>query len=275
MMYVLEQIQMTLFSGGVSILLLILLFYSFAGLVQRFAPRITRIILGLNRFSAQHRQWRAERLETLRGLFISTIIFVAYTLATLAMLSLFVDTATLVWMVGLFSAAFGLGARPLISDYLTGISFIFEDTIDVGEKIEFVMSNGPIEGVIEEVNLRTTLIRAPAGESLTVPNGEIRLIRNYSRGRYSTIKVKLKLAGNSLEKALPVLEDLGRDAMTVLPNLLEPWEILGTNDDEVDRRGAAVTLVAKAKFGQGAKMRPRLLALVGKRLTEYEIELLD
>jgi small-conductance mechanosensitive channel len=62
------------------------------------------------------------------------ISFLAYTIAILSALSLFVETETLVWMVGLFSAAFGLGARPLISDFLTGIGFMFEDIYDVAKK---------------------------------------------------------------------------------------------------------------------------------------------
>lgn len=254
---------------------LILLFYILAWILQRISQWIAELLLRVNHLSSEKRRWRSERLETLKGLIASTITFLAYTVATLATLSLFVNTDTLVWMVGLFSAAFGLGARPLISDYLTGVGFIFEDAMDVGEKVEFVMAGGPIEGVVEDVSLRTTLVRAPSGEQLTVPNGEIRVIRNYSRGRYSTIKIRLKIAGNSLEEALLVLEELGNDAISLLPNLLEPWDVVGTSDDEMDKSGTSVTLIAKAKFGQGAKLRPRLLTQVRKRLDEYSIGLLD
>lgn len=273
---ILQQLQRMPFSERtLTVIWLIILFFFLAWVVQRLAGHLAQIFLGLNHISSEKRRWRNERLDTLRGLIRSTIVFLAYLIASILTLALFVDTDTLVWMIGLFSAAFGLGARPLISDYLTGIGFIFEDSIDVGEKVEFVMLNGPIEGVIEDVTLRTTLVRSPSGESLTVPNGEIRVIRNYSRGRFSTIKVRLKIAGDSLEKALPVLEDLGEDAMTLLPTLLEPWEVVGTNEDEFDKRGMGVTIIAKAKFGQGAKLRPRLLTQVRKRLTEYNIELLD
>jgi hypothetical protein len=79
----------------------------------------------------------------------------------------------------------------------TGISFIFEDTFDVGEKVEILN----VEGVIEAVNLRTSTLRAPTGELYIVPNGEIRLIRNFSRGRFSITKITLKLAGEDLGHA--------------------------------------------------------------------------
>src|SRR5690606_22705558 len=130
-------------------------------------------------------------------------------------LSLFVGGETLVWMVGLFAAAFGLGARPLVSDYLTGVGFLFEDTFDVGEKVD-ILGN---EGVVETVNLRTTTLRSPSGELFVVPNGELRIVRNFSRGRFSLASVTVKLNAEDLSQALSVLEELGKEALLILPNL--------------------------------------------------------
>ena len=273
MNYILEQIKSVFLPGGIwGILGLIVLFYGLAWLVQRLAGRVARFILGLNRFSSEHRRWRTERLDTLRGLITSTTIFVAYLLASLASLSLFVNTDSLIWMVGLFSAAFGLGARPLISDYLTGVGFMVEDTLDVGEKVELLgVPGGPVEGVIEAMNLRVTLLRSTTGENYTIPNGEIRIIRNFSRGRFSISKIKLKIAGADLENALGVLEDLGAEAVSLLPNLLEPWEVV--SPDGAVGPQTELLIVAKARFGQASKMRSRLLSLVQKRLADAAIEL--
>ena len=178
------------------------------------------------------------------------------------------DANTLVWMVGLFSAAFGLGARPLISDWLTGIGFIFEDTFDIGEKIEIQ----GVEGVIEKINLRTTHVRAPSGELYIIPNGEIRIIRNFSRGRFSMANITLKVHAADLEATLAALDSLALDAVVELPNLLEPWQVISTT-------GAAggmieLTLLAKARFGRPRRC-VRLLALVQNRLAEVGIVLLD
>jgi small conductance mechanosensitive channel len=172
-------------------------------------------------------------------------------------------------MIGLFTAGFGLGARPIISDFLTGVSFIFEDTFDVGEKVEIL----EVEGVIEAVNLRTSTLRAPTGELYIVPNGEIRLIRNFSRGRFSTVKVTLKLAAEDLSHAIPILEELANDAVIQLPNLLEPWQVL--SESGIIGQNTELTLVAKARFGHGAEMRPRLLALVQEKLSEENIQLVN
>ena len=129
------------------------------------------------------------------GLIAGAITFTAFAVATLLSLSLFVDGTTLIWMVGLLSAGFGFGSRAIISDFLSGISFMFEDSFDVSEKVELPgLAAGSVMGIVEAVYLRTTTIRSMSGEPFTVPNGEIRVVRNFSRGLYSTANIKIMLA---------------------------------------------------------------------------------
>ncbi len=243
------------------------IFYLLAWAVHRIGGRVADRIVRLSRFTPETRRPREERRETLQSLIASAITFVAFGFATLLSLGQFIPIETLVWMVGLFSAAFGLGARPLISDFLTGISFIFEDTFAVGEKVELL----GVEGVIEAVNLRTTWMRSPSGELYVVPNGEVRVVRNFSRGRFSTANVTLKIAAGDLNRALPFLEKMGEEAVGLLPNLLEPWQVI--SESGVIGQQTELTLVAKARFGKAAEMRPRLLSLVQERLAEAGIEL--
>ena len=196
-------------------------------------------------------------------------IFIAFAAATLASVGQFVRLDTLVWVVGLFSAAFGLGARPLISDFLSGVSLIFEDIFAVGEKVEIL----GVEGVVEAVSLRNTWMRAPTGELYIVPNGEVRVVRNFSRGRFSTADVKIKIAADDLSQALPILEALGTEAVALLPNLLEPWQVI--SESGAIGQQTELMLLAKARFGEAATMRPRLLALVQERLSGAGIALAD
>lgn len=244
-------------------------FYILAWLVHRLAGRMASRIVRLSRLSPPAHRLRPQRQQTLQSLIASTISFAAFVVATLVSVGQFVQITTLVWMVGLFSAAFGLGARPLISDFLAGVSFIFEDTFAVGEKVEILN----VEGIVEQVNLRTTWIRAPSGELYVMPNGEVRVVRNFSRGSFSTADIKLKIAAPDLGRALPLLEELGKEAVVLLPNLLEPWQVI--SESGMIGQQTELTLLAKARFGKAAEMRPRLLALVQARLTEAGIALAD
>lgn len=244
-------------------------YFVLAYLVHRLSGRIARRLLRIGGLASKRRQMRQERQNTLSSLVASAVTFLSVVTAVLLTLNLFVDGETLVWMVGLFTAAFGLGARPLVSDYLTGIGFLFEDTFDVGEKVD-IMGN---EGIVETVNLRTTTLRAPSGELFVVPNGEIRILRNFSRGRFSSATILLKLNSEDLGRALPVLEELGKEAVLLLPNLLEPWHII--SESGAIGQQTELTLLAKARYAMGAEMRPKLLALVHERLNEAGIQLAD
>ena len=212
----------------------------------------------------------SERQETIQSLIASAISLIAFVTASLMSLGLFVESNTLIWMVGLFSAAFGLGARPLISDYLAGISFIFEDTFAVGEKVE-IPGPASVEGVVETISLRTTSIRANSGEFYVVPNGEIRTLRNFSRGKFSIANITLKISTADLGNTLTILETLGEEAVIFLPNLIEPWQII--SPEGTIGQNTELTLIAKARFGMAAEMRPRLLNFVQERLADAGIAL--
>ncbi|MER2597911.1 MAG: mechanosensitive ion channel domain-containing protein [Caldilineales bacterium] len=248
-------------------LLTILLLFMLAWLVHLLSWRLAGRLARLHRLTRGNRSMRAERALTLQGLLSSALTLIAIVAAILGSLSLFIDTNTLIWIIGLFSAAFGLGARNVVNDFVSGMSLIFADDYDVGEKVE-VMG---VEGVIEAVNVRTTKLRAPTGELFVVPNGDVRLIRNFSRGRFSMTHITLKLASADLPRAILLLETLGQEATDMLPNLLEPWQVI--SESGVIGQSTDLTLLAKARFGKAAEMRPRLLALVQDRLFEQGIEL--
>ncbi|MBN1665451.1 MAG: mechanosensitive ion channel [Anaerolineales bacterium] len=247
----------------------IFVFFLLAWLVTRLSGFLAARLVRLGGFAQRGHKVRPERLMTLQSLVASAINFLALVVATLASLSLFVSISTLIWVVGLFSAAFGLGARPVISDVLIGISYLFEDTFAVGEKVEIL----GMEGVIEAINLRTTWMRAPTGELYTIPNGEIRTVRNFSRGLFSVAHLTIKVHADDLVKALERLEGLGEEAVLQLPNLLEPWQVL--SEGGVIGQHTELTILAKARFGKAAEMQPRLLAFVHEQLKEAQINLAE
>jgi moderate conductance mechanosensitive channel len=252
----------------INYLLPILFFYALAYLVHRLSHSVARRLRPINGSSIGDTR-RVERLLTLQALVSNAISILAFLAATLASLTLFFSADTLLWVVGLFSAAFGLGARPFISDFLTGISFIFEDTFDVGDKIEIPLMPQRVEGVVEKVSLRITQIRGIDGELYTMPNGDIRLVRNFSRGDYSPTSVTLKVPAADLGKTLTHLESISTKAMVLLPNLIEPWRVISQSGELGDE--AELTVLAKAKFGKGAEMRTRMLALLHDELSALKV----
>lgn len=248
-------------------LLLAVLLLLLVGLMRELSWPLAARIVRFRYGAGKRRALRPEREKTVRGIIANGIsVFVLMT-AVFIVLTRIVGFANVVWIIGLFSAALGIGTSPLIRDVLTGASFIFEDTMAVGEKVEIV----GIAGVVEAVNLRTTLLRAPTGELYTVPNGEIRLIRNFSRGRYSSLELIVKITAADLARALVVLEELGREIAATEADILEPWQILAETGVLVGHTD--LKLLAKARWGRAGELRPRLLAAVQTRLAEAGITL--
>ena len=247
----------------------ICIYFVIAAFFMFIAEWLSRKLIKIMKFSGRSNQAREGRLHTLHGLLKSLIQFLAFLIALIASFGLFVKADTLVWLVGLFSAAFSLSARPVISDVMTGVGFLFEDTFSVGEKVEIL----GMEGVVEEINLRSTLMRSSTGELFVIPNGEIRTIRNFSRGRFSPANITLKISIDDLNKAMAVLESLSQEALEVLPNLVEDIHII--SGSETVSQNVELTILAKAKFGKAAEMKPRLQALISEKLSENGIKLVN
>jgi len=215
----------------------------------------------------------AQRQETVESLVASLISLMAFIVAALGIFSLFVDSERLIWVIGLFSAAFGLAARSLVADILAGTRFIFRNTFAIGEKVELSVGGVTAEGIIEEVNVTNTMLRAPTGESYVVPNGDILVIRNFSRAPHSAARVKLVVESEQLGKTIAVLEEMSQSASSWLPELIEPFQVLSTSDSMSNR--VELTVMAHCSFGKAATVKLRLMDLIYRRLREAEVELLD
>lgn len=249
-----------------------ILIYCISGMLIAFVLRKGALLLvKLGRLAPYGRKPSLERQKTLHSLISSTINLTVIIIVVVAGMGLFIDLNTLAWVVGLFTAALGFGARLVVGDFLSGLSFLFEDVFAVGEKIE-ISGTRPIEGVVESINLRTTMIRSSSGELYIVPNGEIRSVRNFSRGKFSIANITLKIMSGDLSLARATLEALGKEAVTLLPDLIEPWKV--TNLEGVMGQYTELTLIAKARFGKAAELRPYLLELVQQNLLEANIQLI-
>lgn len=208
-----------------------------------------------------------RRRDTLRGLAKHLTRALTYGITGIFILALFVNSQGLLTFLGLFSAAFGLGARPLVQDYISGAIFLFEDQYNMGEKVEIF----GIEGTVIDVNLRTTILRSPSGELYIIPNGEVRVVRNFGRGEFSLASIRVVVRNSQLEQALALLETMAPTLPNLVPELIEPPRILsedGTLSERVE-----LTIFAKANFAKGVEARRKLLRIVQEALTKAEIDI--
>lgn len=222
-----------------------------------------------HRLDPRTRPLRPERRETLHRLVTSPINLAALVIAGLFGLAHFIGWTN----VTLLTGAFGLAAAPLLRDLQNGFHLVVEDVFDLGERVRIHNMTTQIEGIVEGINIRTTTIRAPGGELYVIPHGEIRIVRNFSRGDFATTRLTLKVVTTDLPRTLTCLNELGQQAIALLPNLFEPWQV--TSASGTIGQHAKLTLLVKARFGQTDQVRLDLMTLIQTRLAEAGINLVD
>jgi len=246
---------------------IVIIYYLIAWVAIRLmSPVVRRTVLSSGGWG-QRQRYNKRRAETLSGLSQDVLRAIVYVIATVASLGLFVDPTGLLTFLGLFSAAFGLGARPLVSDYISGMVFLFEDQYTIGEKVEI---NG-VAGLVEDLNLRTTHLRAPTGEFYVIPNGEVRNVRNFARGTFSIGTIRLQIKTTQLDEALAILNRVVATLLEEIPDLLEPPELISESGEMGVH--TELSLVARTEYGRGASSRRQLLSLVHDALEEGGIEI--
>ena len=84
----------------------------------------------------------------------------------------------LVLTAGVGSLAVGFGAQSLVKDVVTGFFLMFENQFSVGDYIK--VNNA--EGTVEAIAMRVTYLRTREGSQIIVPNGQISVVENITRG---------------------------------------------------------------------------------------------
>jgi small conductance mechanosensitive channel len=173
------------------------------------------------------RQKRAETIgRTFRG-FLSAVI--GSTALLMILRTLDVDITPVLTGAGILGLAVGFGAQTLVKDMITGFFVILEDQVRVGD---VALING-IGGVVEQINLRTIVLRDLEGTVHVVPNGEIRTLANRSKD-FSFYLVDLAVDyADDVDAAIDVVREaaaeLQRDP-AFAAHILAPVEILGVDD---------------------------------------------
>jgi small conductance mechanosensitive channel len=150
-----------------------------------------------------------QRIATLTTALSTTGIVVVWTTAILIVLSaLGVPLGPLFASAGVAGIALGFGAQSIVKDTLSGFFILLENQFGVGDVVELQTTASPVTGKIEALTLRVTSLRAFDGTLHTVPNGNIQLVSNKSRGWARAI-VDVRVAyGADVDRIRGILEDL-------------------------------------------------------------------
>lgn len=121
---------------------------------------------------------REQRLRTVASLLNSVAAAVIAGLALLMVLSTFIEIGPLLATAGVAGLAISFGAQSLVKDVLTGIFLMVEEQFGIGDVVRIK----DVTGLVERITLRTTVLRDVEGTVHVIPNGEITLLSNLTKG---------------------------------------------------------------------------------------------
>jgi moderate conductance mechanosensitive channel len=145
--------------------------------LQALAARLIRLFR--NYMSRRTGGDEVGRIETLARVFRNAAAIVIVLVAGMLVLGeLGISVAPILATAGVAGIAIGFGAQSLIKDYFNGFFLLLDDQVRQGDVVEVAGKSG----LVEEVTLRYVRLRDFEGHVHFIPNGEIKVVTNRTRG---------------------------------------------------------------------------------------------
>ncbi len=213
---------------------------------------------------------RKKRLATLDSLMTAVIKITVWVVATVMIISeIGINTAPLLASAGIIGIALGFGAQSLVKDFVSGFFIILENQYRVGDVVELAGATG----TVEDVGLRTTVLRDINGYVHHVPHGFIEISTNQTIG-YNRINEDIVVGFDSnIDKVEQIINKVGLSIATD-PNfekdIKEPFKFTSVKGYAVN--GLVVGIMGKTKPGKQWGIRTEMYKRLKKEFDKAKIE---
>ncbi len=171
-----------------------------------------------------------KRAQTIGRIINSFAMVIVIGVGVMMILAEFgMDITPIITGAGIAGLAVGFGAQNLVRDIISGFFLILENQIRVGD---VAMINGT-GGLVEAINLRTTVLRDLEGVVHIFPNGEIKQVSNRTK-EWSRYVIDVGVAyKEDVDYVMQVLREIGEELKqdeTFGTLIIDPLEILGVDN---------------------------------------------
>ncbi|MBU0712178.1 mechanosensitive ion channel family protein [bacterium] len=168
-----------------------------------------------------------KRRKTLTSVFQFIFQLIIITIAIITILSeLKIEIGPIIAAAGILGLAVGFGAQSLVKDIISGFFILLADQVRIGDVVEIAGKSGSVEGL----NLRMVTLRDLSGNVHYIPNGEITVVTNMTKG-YSRYVFEIGVAyRENVDEVMDIMRQVDaeiREDPNFKDDILEPLEIMG------------------------------------------------
>lgn len=216
-----SKIADDLFSKLVSLLLLFILFYIVKKILHLSVNKIIAPSLKLSKQDV-------ARQKTITRLIENLLNYVLYFLLIYWVLSILgLPVSSLLAGAGIAGVAIGMGAQGFLSDLVNGFFILLERQLDVGDNVRLTNGSINIAGTVISVGIRTTQVRDADGTLHFVPNRNIMVVSNLSRGDMRVLIDIPLYAQTDLDEIYRIISKVNEEAVPEHPEILKEPDVLG------------------------------------------------
>ena len=186
---------------GLNILVIIIVGIVLWFIVKQALPRLVQRAMARPK-RGETQQGMRKRSDTLQRVFMGIAKVIIILLVVFMILSeLEVAIGPVLAGFGIAGVALGFGAQWLIKDLIAGVFVLMENQYRVGDVVKIA----DVTGLVEDINMRKTVLRDLDGIVHHVPNGEIRVASNYAR-HFARVNLNISVAYDTdLEYAISII----------------------------------------------------------------------
>ncbi|GEN45317.1 mechanosensitive ion channel family protein [Alkalibacillus haloalkaliphilus] len=155
--------------------------------------------------TAKRQKLSEGRTKTLQNLLVNVFTYVLLFFFIVTFLGILgIPLGPILAGAGIVGLAVGFGAQGLVSDIVTGFFILIEKQIDVDDYV----TAGGHDGIVEELGLRTTKLRGFDGTLHYIPNRNIQVVNNHTRGNMRAL-VDMNIGySENIDEAIRVLQNV-------------------------------------------------------------------
>ena len=256
-----EESLMLLISKGIKLLILLIIFLLSKKIINfLFKHTVGRSLSWTIQTSA--------RKKTIEHLLHNCMHYILYFFLVYGLLSILgVPVSSLLAGAGLAGVALGLGAQGFLSDVVNGFFILLEDQFEVGDSVEV----GAITGLVSTMGIRTTQIRGFDGTLHFIPNRNITIVSNKSRG---DMRAQIDIpvyTSTDISKVTSIIQQVNKDNIENYPEIIGSPNIIGLTSKPSGQLVFRVDIFTKN--GQQVHIYAEFLKLYHEALNKEKVDL--